>query len=225
MAAVAGVTAPIRTVVVDDDPLVRSALTLMLGGAADIEVVAEAGDGREGVSAVRRTSPDMVLLDIRMPRMSGLEVLEALADDPVRARVIVLTTFDADEHVVRALTAGAAGFLLKDTPPPEIVEAIRKVAHGQPMLSPAVTARLIRRVTRDAGSDRARRARALLERLTDRELEVARAVGQGLSNADIAGSLHMGVPTVKAHVGRLFDKLEVENRVQLALVVHDARVG
>jgi DNA-binding NarL/FixJ family response regulator len=215
---------PIRTVVVDDDPLVRAALTLMLGGAADVEVVAEAGDGREGLVEVRRTRPDVVLLDIRMPRMSGLEVLEALADDPLRTRVIVLTTFDADEHVVRALTAGAAGFLLKDTAPPEIVQAIRKVAAGQPMLSPAVTARLIRRVTQDAGSDREHRARALLDRLTDRERDVALAVGRGLSNADIAALLHMSVATVKAHVGRLFDKLEVENRVQLALVVHDARL-
>jgi DNA-binding NarL/FixJ family response regulator len=134
--------------------------------------------------------------------------------------VIVLTTFDADEYVVEALAAGADGFLLKDTPPPQVVDAIHKVADGEPMLSPAVTRSLIRQV---AGTSRNPAATARLAELTEREREVALAVGRGLSNAEIAGELHLSVPTVKAHVSRLFDKLHVTNRVQIAIMVHDAQ--
>jgi DNA-binding NarL/FixJ family response regulator len=208
-----------RLLIVDDDPLVRSALTFMLGGQPDLEVVGEAGDGREGVNRAAELKPDVVLMDIRMPRLNGLDATRRLlaSDDP--PRVIVLTTFDADEYVVEALAAGADGFLLKDTPPPEVVDAIRKVAQGDPMLSPAVTRSLIRRV---ATSSRSPAAVARLAELTDREREVALAVGRGLSNAEIAAELYLSVPTVKAHVSRLFDKLDVTNRVQIAMCVHDA---
>jgi DNA-binding NarL/FixJ family response regulator len=211
-----------RVLIVDDDPLVRSALTLMLGGQPDLEVVGEAADGRAGLAACARLAPDVVLMDIRMPVLGGLEATRDLhlrADPP---RVIVLTTFDADEHVVGALAAGADGFLLKDTPPARIVDAIRTVAAGDPMLSPTATRTLIERLRRESGDDRAGTARRALDRLTGRELDVAREVGRGHSNAEIASRLHLSVPTVKAHVSRVFDKLHVTNRVQIAILVHDA---
>jgi len=212
----------IRLLLVDDDPLVRSALTLMLGGQQDIELVGEAGDGRAGVAAARRLRPHVVLMDIRMPVLNGLEATRALHADPEPPRIIMLTTFDADADVLSAIAAGADGFLLKDTPPAQIVEAIRKVADGEPMLSPNATATLIRQVRHNGGPDRTGEAERRLEALTDREREVAVAVGQGLSNAEIAALLHLSVPTVKAHVSRLFDKLSATNRVQIAMVVHDA---
>jgi DNA-binding NarL/FixJ family response regulator len=213
---------PIRVVVVDDDALVRSGLLMILGGAPDIEVVAQAVDGHDGVTAARVHRPDVVLMDIRMPRMSGLEATEHIGSWNQPPKVIVLTTFDADDYVAQALGAGASGFLLKDTPPSAIIEAIRRVADGDPMLSPSVTARLIAQLTAGAAPDRARAARERLSRLTEREHEVAVTVGQGLSNAEIASRLHVSVPTVKAHIGRLFAKLEVDNRVQIAICVHDA---
>jgi len=212
----------IRLLVVDDDPLVRSALVLMLGGQPDLEVVGEAGDGHEALAMVDQARPGVVLMDIRMPRMSGLEATRALHGRPDPPHVIVLTTFDADEHVVGALAAGADGFLLKDTPPPQILEAIRAVAEGDPMLSPSVTRTLIDRIREDSGDDRADVALTRLGVLTEREHDVALAVGRGLTNAEIARELHLSVPTVKAHVSRLFDKLHVTNRVQIAICVHDA---
>jgi DNA-binding NarL/FixJ family response regulator len=212
----------IRLLLVDDDPLVRSALSLMLGGQADHDVVGEAANGREGVELARRLRPDVVLMDVRMPVMNGLEATRELHADPDPPRVIVLTTFDADEHVLGAIAAGADGFLLKDTSPPDIVAAIRQVADGEAMLSPSVTRTLIRRVREASSRDRSGAAEELLTRLTRRELDVALAVGRGLSNAEIAAELHLSVPTVKAHVSRLFDKLEATNRVQIAICVHDA---
>jgi len=211
-----------RVVLVDDDPIVRSALTLMLGGQPDLEVVGEAGDGREGLATIERLRPDVVLMDIRMPKVDGLAATRALHERSDPPRVIVLTTFDADDQVVEALAAGADGFLLKDTPPAQILEAIRAVAAGDPMLSPSVTRTLIRRLRDDAGDDRSETATRRLALLTGREHDVALAVGRGLSNAEIAGELHLSVPTVKAHVSRLFEKLQVTNRVQIAICVHDA---
>jgi DNA-binding NarL/FixJ family response regulator len=211
-----------RVLVVDDDPLVRSALTLMLGGQPDLDVVGEAPDGRAAIALSARLRPDVVLMDIRMPVLGGLEATRELHRRPDPPRVIVLTTFDADEHVVGALAAGADGFLLKDTPPPEIVTAIRAVVAGDPMLSPAVTRTLIERLRRETGDDRVAAAREALGTLTGRELDVAREVGRGHSNAEIGTRLHLSVPTVKAHVSRVFDKLQVTNRVQIAILVHDA---
>lgn len=213
---------PIEVLIVDDDPLVRSALTLMLGGQGDITVVGEAADGRAGVRMARELAPDVVLMDIRMPVLDGLAATRVLHGEPEPPRVIVLTTFDADDYVVGALAAGADGFLLKDTPPGEIVAAIRKVADGDPMLSPSVTRTLIERVRIDSTDRRAADAQQRLSRLTERELEVATAVGRGLSNAEIALELHLSVPTVKGHVSKLFEKLETTNRVQIALCIRDA---
>jgi DNA-binding NarL/FixJ family response regulator len=211
----------ITVLVVDDDPLVRSALGLMLGGQADVKVVGEAPDGRAGIAAARDLRPDVVLMDIRMPVLDGLAATVELCNDAQPPRVIVLTTFDADDYVLRALEAGADGFLLKDTPPLEILQAIRRVAEGDPMLSPSVTRRLIQQVT-PPDSSRTTLAQERIAGLTQRERDVALAVGRGLSNAEIAGELYLSVPTVKAHVSRLFEKLEVTNRVQIAIAVHDA---
>jgi DNA-binding NarL/FixJ family response regulator len=223
LAAVAGV---IRVLIVDDDALVRAGLSMMLAGSDDVRVVAEAADGAHVGAAVDAYRPDVVLMDIRMPGVDGLAATEALCAREDAPQVIVLTTFDADDHVLRALRAGAAGFLLKDTPPPEIVRAIRLVAAGEAMLSPAVTRRLIAHVADDGGvAGRQARARELLDRLTDREREVAVAIGQGKSNADIAAELYMSVATVKAHVSRLLQKLDLDNRVQIALLAHDAGVA
>lgn len=215
----------IRVLIVDDDALVRSGLALILGGTDRLEVVAQAEDGATGVAAAREHRPDVVLLDIRMPVMDGIEATAALRALPDPPAVVVLTTFDTDDHVLRALTAGAQGFLLKDTPPAQIVEAVRRVAAGDPILSPSVTHTLIDRATARSAPERTHRARVRLDSLTARELDVARAVGRGLSNAEIAGELYLSVPTVKAHISRLFDKLGVENRVQIALCVHDAELG
>lgn len=212
----------VRVVVVDDDPLVRAGLRMILGGAPDIEVVGEAGDGQLGIDLVERLVPDVVLMDIRMPRLDGLAAHRRLRERGTPARIILLTTFDTDELVLTALRDGAAGFLLKDTPPGDLVDAVRRVAVGQPMLSPTVTARLIAAVAPAAGTDRQRAAKVRLARLTAREREVAESVAAGLTNGEIAEALHMGVATVKTHVGSLFAKLEVTNRVQIARLLHDA---
>jgi DNA-binding NarL/FixJ family response regulator len=212
-----------RVLLVDDDALVRSGLRMMLAGAAGIEVVGEADDGRGVLPAVDRHRPDVVLMDIRMPHLDGIAATRLLRGQPSPPEVIVLTTFDADELVVRALQAGAAGFLLKDTPPAEIVRAIELVRAGDGMLSPAVTRRLIALVAGDSDAgERRESARARLDSLSAREREVALAIGRGCANADIAAELHMSVATVKAHVSRLLSKLEVDNRVQIALLVQEA---
>ena len=212
----------IRVLLADDDPLVRAGLSLMLGGSSAISVVGEASNGAEAVEAVRQGGVDVVLMDIRMPVMDGIAATELVLglDDP--PKVIVLTTFDADEYVVRALAAGATGFLLKDTPPADIVAAIGKVIDGEPILSPAITTRLIRRVTDAAPDEQAGEALARVAGLTEREREVAIAVGQGSSNAEIAAALHMSVATVKAHISHIFSKLGATNRVQVAISMHDA---
>lgn len=213
---------PIAVVIVDDDPLVRAGLAMILGGAEDVRVVGEAADGGDVPSVVDRHGPDVVLMDIRMPHVDGLAATETLrrrADPP---EVIVLTTFHADEYVLRALRAGASGFLLKDTPPADILRAVRRVAAGEPMLSPTVTRQLIAHLGTTGADARRERARRLLGRLSDREREVAVAVGQGKSNAEIGGELFMSVATVKAHVSRVLTKLELNNRVQVALLAHDA---
>ncbi|MGR4879714.1 response regulator [Streptomyces sp. LARHCF249] len=213
----------VRVLLVDDDAIVRGGLRLMLGGAPDIELVAEAADGAEVPALVASYRPDLVLMDIRMPGVDGLTATEALRSRPGAPEVLVLTTFHTDAHVLRALRAGAAGFVLKDTPPHEIVTAIRTVAAGDPVLSPAVTRRLIDRVAAGTGREtRAAAARERLAPLAGREREVALAVGRGLSNAEIARELHLALPTVKTHVSRILTRLHLNNRVQIALLVHDA---
>lgn len=191
---------------------------MMLAGADDLRIVAEADDGDKVAALVAEHSPDVVLMDIRMPRVDGLAATEQLRGRDGAPEIIILTTFDADEHVVRALRAGAGGFLLKDTPPADIINAIRKVVAGEPILSPSVTRRLIAQVTEVHRSP----ARELLGGLSDREREVVVAIGQGKSNAEIGAELYMSVATVKAHVSRLLTKLGLNNRVQVALFAHDA---
>ncbi|MFI6907453.1 response regulator [Nonomuraea sp. NPDC050394] len=215
-------TAPIRVLIVDDDALVRAGLSMILSGAGDIEIVGEAADGAQVPPSVAEYRPDVVLMDIRMPGVDGLAATEALRATASPPEVVVLTTFHADAQVLRALRAGAAGFLLKDIPPGDLVSAIRKVAAGEPILSPVVTRQLISHVSDGGVGQRTDRARVLLARLSEREREVAVAVGQGRSNAEIGAELYMSVATVKAHVSRILTKLELNNRVQIALTVYDA---
>ncbi|MGW0767095.1 response regulator [Streptomyces sp. NPDC002676] len=212
----------IRLLLVDDDPLVRAGLSLMLGGADGIEIVGEAADGSEVEAVVDRTRPDVILMDIRMPSVDGLTATQRLRGRKDAPQVVVLTTFHADEQVLHALRAGAAGFVLKDTPPAEIVDAVRRVAAGEPVLSPAVTRQLMRHAAGTAADSRQSRARDRLSVLGDREREVAVAVGRGLANAQIAAELYMSVATVKAHVSRVLAKLGLNNRVQIALLAYDA---
>jgi DNA-binding NarL/FixJ family response regulator len=219
-------TTPVRVLVVDDDPLVRSALAMMLRGAEGVDLVGEATDGDEVPEAVARHRPDVVLMDIRMPRVDGLQALATLRRSPGAPEVVVLTTFDADDQVVRAVRNGAAGFLLKDTPPAEIVDAIRRVADGEAVLDPSVTRGLLNLVALvEAGStvdERRSAARRALEGLSERERDVALAVSRGLANAQIAEELFLSPATVKAYVSRLLQRLELDNRVQIALLAHDA---
>jgi DNA-binding NarL/FixJ family response regulator len=218
----AGVSEQIRVLVVDDDALVRAGLTMLLAGADDIAIVGEAADGSEAEHAVAEHQPDVVLMDIRMPGMDGLAATEIVRTRDHPPEVIVLTTFDTDDHVLSALRAGASGFLLKDTSPADIVRAIRAVAAGEPILSPTITRRLIEHATGSEGGERRRHAREQLDLLTEREREVAVAIGRGKSNAEISRELYMSIATVKAHVSRLLEKFEFNNRVQIALLAHDA---
>ena len=212
----------IRVLVVDDEALVRAGLQLILGGHADLEVVGEARDGVEAVELATALGVDVVLMDIRMPRRDGLAASELLLAQHPAPAVIVQTTFDTDESVLTALRLGVSGFLLKDTPPQQLVDAVRRVAAGEPILSPSVTTQLIAAVATPQDSERRAVSRARTASLTDREREVAVAVGSGQSNAEIAATLYMSVATVKAHVSRVMAKLEVENRVQVAICMHDA---
>ncbi|MER7131420.1 response regulator transcription factor [Streptosporangium saharense] len=215
----------IRLVIVDDDPMVRTGLRLILGGESDLEIVGEAGDGLRAMAVIRDLEPDVVLMDIRMPEQDGLTTTELLLAGSDAPRIVVLTTFDADDMVLRALRLGAVGFLLKDTPPPRMVEAVRAVARGEPVLSPSVTHRVIAAATGGPYGVRGARdaqARRELDRLTEREREVAVEVARGGSNTEIAERLHMSVATVKANVTRIFAKLGAENRVQVAMKVRDA---
>ena len=224
MAGVAAQQRPIRLAIVDDDPLVRAGLRILMGGSPDIEVVAEAGDGVEALTVADAHWPDVILMDIRMPRLDGLIATQRIRCRPSPPQVIVLTTFDADEYVLEALRGGASGFLLKDTPPRDIIAAVRTVAAGAAILSPTVIRQLIDHVADPLAGPRRARARARLATLTDREHEVALALGRGLSNAEIGAALGMSVPTAKGHVSRLLAKLGLNNRVQVALLVHDAEL-
>jgi DNA-binding NarL/FixJ family response regulator len=212
----------VRVLLVDDDPLVRAGLRMILATAEDLEVVGEVDDGARAVAAVLKHRPDVVLMDIRMPEMDGITATAAVRRLDSPPQVVVLTTFQADEQVMSALRAGAAGFLLKDTPPTEIMSAVRLVASGEAMLSPSVTRTLLSHLGDAQASERRRNATQRLAMLTDRERQVAVAVGSGASNAEVATSLFMSEATVKSHVSRLLVKLDVANRVHIAIVVHDA---
>jgi DNA-binding NarL/FixJ family response regulator len=211
-----------RVLIVDDEALVRAGLRMILESADDLTVVGEADDGADAVEAVRRTAPDVVLMDIRMPRLDGLAATVAIGELPDAPPVVILTTFDLDDHVFRALQAGAAGFLLKDSPPLDLVQAVRVVAAGESMLSPSVTRRLLAHFAAGSASTRRDDARSQLADLTPRELEVLAEVGKGHSNAEIGSTLFLSEATVKAHVSRLLVKLDQGNRVQLAILAHEA---
>jgi DNA-binding NarL/FixJ family response regulator len=213
---------PVRVLVADDDAFVRSALTTMLSAHDRTSVVATAGDGAQVIEAVDRYHPDIVVMDIRMPGMDGLAATERLCARPAAPKIIILTTFDADEYVMRALRAGAAGFLLKDCAPEELFRAIEIVADGNAMLSPAVTRRLLAQISDPARAERRSRAREALARLSDRERDIAYAVGRGGSNAEISAELFLSTATVKTHVSSVLSKLGVGNRVAVALIVHDS---
>lgn len=213
----------IRVLLVDDDALVRAGLRMILSSSEEMEVVGEAADGADAVATVQTHRPDVVLMDIRMPGMDGITATSAVRRLAAPPNVIVLTTFQADEQVMSALRAGADGFLLKDTAPAEIIQAVRLVAAGEAMLSPSITRTLLSHLGNDEMADRRRFAGERLTSLTDREREVATAVASGASNAEVAASLFMSEATVKAHVSRLLTKLAVTNRVHIAILVHDAQ--
>ncbi|GAB3986538.1 response regulator transcription factor [Plantactinospora veratri] len=222
-----GADPAIRVLLVDDDALVRTGLRLMLGGAPDIEVVGEAADGADVADAVTRLCPDVVLMDVRMPLLDGIAATRAItARSGHRPEVIVLTTFDADATILDALRNGAAGFLVKHTPPEQIVDAVRRAAAGEPVLSPTVARTLIDHVAGVAPhrrpDQRRQRARERFGLLSERERAVAVAVAEGLSNGEIADRLFLSVGTVKAYVSSALAKLDLDNRIQLALLAHDA---
>ncbi|MFC0674897.1 response regulator [Brachybacterium hainanense] len=220
-------TGQVRLLVVDDEALMRAGLRLMLDGAEGITVVGEAGDGVEALAAVAELDPDVVLMDLRMPTMDGIEATGRLRKAGSRPAVVVLTAFDTDSFLLRALRAGAVSFLLKDTPPQDVVQAVHEAARGGARFSPTVLTRLIRLAAREdvaaaqepeAPAPPAARTVAPAE-VTAREWDVAQLVAQGLTNGEIGEALMMSLPTVKTHVGHLFEKLHVTNRVQLAIRV------
>ena len=212
-----------RVLVVDDEPMVCAHLRTILGSVDDIEVVEVAYDGAAAVESVIRHQPDVVLMDLRMPGVDGLTAIErinALRQPPA---VVVLTTFDTDDHVLRALRAGAAGFLLKSTPPEDLIELVRVAADGHTVLSPAATRRLVTKASQR--TDDREHQRRLIGELTERETEVLSCLGEGLSNAQIAARLYLTEATVKGYVSRLLVKLECANRTQVGLMAYEAGIG
>jgi len=207
----------IRVLVADDQPLVRSGFRMILEEREDIELVGEAADGVEAVRLARELDPDVVLMDIRMPNLDGVEATTRLVADGTRARILVLTTFDLDEYVYAAIKAGASGFLLKDVEPAELVDAVRVVAAGNSLFGPEATARLVARFAREPAA-----AAHSLDELTERELEILRLLATGLSNAELAGRLFVSETTVKTHVSSVLRKLGVRDRVQAVIAAYDA---
>ncbi|WP_326953719.1 response regulator transcription factor [Amycolatopsis sp. NBC_01286] len=212
----------IKVVLLEDEELVRSGIRMILESAGDVEVVAEDTNGARAVELTDRYRPDVVLTDVQMPKVDGIEVVRRLAGHPAEPAVVVLTTFDVDEYVYAALRHGAAGFLLKDTPPRELVTAVRVVARGEAMLSPKITKRLLMDFATGGAGEQ---ARDRLAALTPREHDVAVQIGRGLSNGDIAKALVVSESTVKVHIGHIMAKLEAANRTQVAILVHDAGLG
>jgi DNA-binding NarL/FixJ family response regulator len=209
----------VRVLLVDDQALLRAGFRLILETEPDLEVVGEAGDGLAAVEAISTLRPDVVLMDIRMPRLDGVEATRRITTGDDRPRVLILTTFDLDEYVFDALRAGASGFLLKDTPPEELAHAVRVVAGGEALLSPSVTRRLIEEFSRQPVSDAP--PPSVLNSLTARELEVLRLIARGLTNAEIATELFVSETTVKTHVGRILDKLHLRDRVQAVVLAYE----
>ncbi|MCE4942671.1 MULTISPECIES: response regulator transcription factor [Streptomyces] len=212
----------IRVLVTDDEPLIRAGIRMILSSADDIDVVAEAANGREAVELARTRRVDVVLLDIQMPVMDGLTALSELRRTVPDTRVLILTTFGEQQNVLRALTGGSAGFLLKDSAPAELMRAVRAAAAGDAYLSPGATRHVVDSLASGRNAHRAEQARRRLETLTDRELEVLALLGEGLSNADAGQRIHMSEATVKTYVSRILAKLDCENRVQAALLARDA---
>ncbi|MBA3390603.1 MAG: response regulator transcription factor [Rubrobacter sp.] len=209
----------VRVVIADDQELVRTGFRAILGSEPDIEVVGEAGDGREAVEYARQLRPDVVLMDIRMPRMDGLEATRRIVTGPdSKPRVLILTTFDLDEYVYEALRSGASGFMLKDNPADQLITAVHVIARGEALIAPSVTRRLIsefaRRVSRTPKPDQ-------LRSLTVRESEVLKLVARGLSNAEIAEELYVAETTVRTHVGRILTKLGLRDRVQAVVLAYE----
>jgi DNA-binding NarL/FixJ family response regulator len=214
------VTAPLRVVIADDQALLRTGFAMILSANGSIEVVAEAADGAEAINAVRRTRPDVVLMDIRMPEIDGLEATRRILAEAMPApRVVILTTFDLDRYVYAALSAGASGFLLKDVSPERLVAAVHMVATGDALLAPTITRRLIERFARQ--DDRDTVLHRDLSTLTPRELDVLRLLARGLSNAELAGQLHLSETTVKTHVTRILSKLGLRDRAQAIIVAYE----
>ncbi|MCW2892044.1 MAG: response regulator receiver protein [Actinomycetia bacterium] len=210
----------IGVVVADDQAIVRAGFRLLIDSEPDLTVLGEAADGAEAVAVTKKTAPDVVLMDIRMPVMDGIAATRLIAADASRSRVLILTTFDLDEYVFAALRAGASGFMLKDRPPEELLAAIRVVAVGEALLAPNVTRRLIKHFTRQP--DPLRAPPEALEELTVREREVLALIAAGLSNTEIAGRLVMSVPTAKTHISRILAKLGARDRAQLVVIAYQS---
>jgi len=210
----------IRVLVADDQALVRGSFRVLVETAPGLTAVGEASNGKEAVELAARERPDVVLMDVRMPELNGIEATERICGDPVTAgvRVLILTTFDLDEYVYAALRAGASGFLLKDTPPADLLTAIEVVASGEALLAPSVTRRLIAEFTREP----LRPKSVVLDGITDREQEVLLLIARGRSNAEIAAHLHVGMATVKTHIGRLLSKLAARDRAQLVIAAYES---
>ncbi len=211
----------IRVALVDDQAMVRAGFRMILETEADITVVGEAADGREVLDLVERSTPDVVLMDVRMPQTDGIEATRLLTSSGSSARVLILTTFDLDDYVYSALRAGASGFMLKDAPAEQLVNAVRVIASGDALLAPSVTRLLIDEVSRRPAVDPQVVAPGLVD-LTDRELEVLRLIARGMSNAEIADELYLGEATVKTHVGRVLTKLDLRDRVQAVVVAYES---
>lgn len=211
----------IRVALVDDQAMVRAGFRMILETEADITVVGEAADGREAVDLVQRSAPDVVLMDVRMPQMDGIEATRLITSSSSPARVLILTTFDLDDYVYSALRVGASGFMLKDAPAEQLVNAVRVIASGDALLAPSVTRLLIDEVSRRPAVDAQAVAPGLAD-LTDRELEVLRLIARGMSNAEIADELYLGEATVKTHVGRVLTKLDLRDRVQAVVVAYES---
>jgi len=211
----------VRVLIVDDQPVVRAGYRSILQREPDLDVVGEAADGNEAVAATRRLTPDVVLMDIRMPGMDGLQATRTIVASGVPARVLILTTFDLDEYVFTALRSGASGFLLKDVLPEDLVQAVRLVAQGEGLLAPAVTRRLIESFFQGSPAPPPAVVNGALERLTNRETEVLRLAAQGLSNAEIARQLVVAETTVKTHIASVLAKLSLRDRVQATIYAYE----